>query len=571
MKVFRRLFDREIALTGKALRRALRLRPNFFFPTKRELAGHKTRARRKRPGFTEAPRQSASLLVVKRRSSTPKSSLIGVATSVVVHLTLAALLFSTDRENDRTQPREPSLLTVRLSNITPKRQPKPPQRPVFVPRSRALEVEEPLPELARPLPEKVEAPPAESIADREFVAQRGTTDLEAPSLRRPTALNRPVLGTGASSARSNQGNEGELFHGRGRGRAETLARHGGSTGTENAVTRGLFWLAAHQDNDGGWDVNGFNRHCQSFTQCFGKGQPQFDVGVTALATLAFLGAGHSPAKPSTFSEVVRKALNYLLKLQEKAGNFSPVVDEFFYNHSIATLAMAEAYGIHNDVRYHRSARRALEFSAKAQQSGGGWDYTTERTGRNDLSITGWQIMAMKTAQELDIPFDTSMLERTRGFLGRCIRRDGTALYADSGVAAGRKGINMVAVGMLSRLYVGDSPDAPGIRHAQDRILRNPPELEKTYDWERHFQSSYYVYSATLAMFQLGGAPWEAWNHFLKQSVLPHQSAAPHEDGSWEPDGNWLGVMGGRLASTALNVLTFEVYYRYPPLVVNLRE
>ena len=73
------------------------------------------------------------------------------------------------------------------------------------------------------------------------------------------------------------------------------------------------------------------------------------------------------------------------------------------------------------------------------------------------------------------------------------------------------------------------------------------------------------------MFQLGGAPWEAWNHFLKQSVLPHQSAAPHEDGSWEPDGNWLGVMGGRLASTALNVLTFEVYYRYPPLVVNLRE
>ena len=63
----------------------------------------------------------------------------------------------------------------------------------------------------------------------------------------------------------------------------------------------------------------------------------------------------------------------------------------------------------------------------------------------------------------------------------------------------------------------------------------------------------------------GGQRWEAWNHFIKKAVLPGQSRAGHEKGSWEPDANWLGSMGGRVFTTAMNVLTLEVYYRYPPL------
>ena len=180
-------------------------------------------------------------------------------------------------------------------------------------------------------------------------------------------------------------------------------------------------------------------------------------------------------------------------------------------------------------------------------------------------MTGWQVLALRAAQELEIPFDRTMMTRIRSYLRTAVHSDGTATYANRGIAEGRKGINMVAVGMLSQLYVGVSPNSPSIRRASERILRNPPDVEKTYDWLRYFQSTYYWYSATLAMFQIGGEEWGAWNHFLQQTVLPEQNREPHEDGSWEPDGNWLGVMGGRITSTALNVLTLEVYYRYPPL------
>jgi hypothetical protein len=36
-------------------------------------------------------------------------------------------------------------------------------------------------------------------------------------------------------------------------------------------------------------------------------------------------------------------------------------------------------------------------------------------------------------------------------------------------------------------------------------------------------------------------------------------------GSWEPDANWIGRQCGRLGTTAMCILTLEVYYRHLPL------
>ena len=40
-------------------------------------------------------------------------------------------------------------------------------------------------------------------------------------------------------------------------------------------------------------------------------------------------------------------------------------------------------------------------------------------------------------------------------------------------------------------------------------------------------------------------------------------ASPCEDGSWDPAVDKWGSIGGRVYATAINVLTLEVYYRYP--------
>ena len=72
---------------------------------------------------------------------------------------------------------------------------------------------------------------------------------------------------------------------------------------------------------------------------------------------------------------------------------------------------------------------------------------------------------------------------------------------------------------------------------------------------------YYWYYGTLAMFQMGGTHWRAWNKSMKSALVNHQRGSGDEKGSWDPIGAW-GFAGGRVYSTAINVLSLEIYYRY---------
>jgi hypothetical protein len=368
--------------------------------------------------------------------------------------------------------------------------------------------------------------------------------------------------------------EGGPYSSRLQGKAEALELYGGDGATENAVELGLRWLAAHQDADGRWDADGFSRHCQHFSPCGGKGFPEFDVGVTSLAVLAFLGAGHSPARPGPNQRHVRKGLDFLLGAQDGSGAFGDRNKNYVYNHALATLALSEAFGMTRERRYAEGVEAALRFSRSAQQPGGGWDYTAARTGRNDLSITGWQVMALRGAEQTGIfvPGDTKA--RVHEYLRKAFTPRGYGIYADRNPEAGRRGINMVAVGLLSYLYLGGLPSEPRVRLAADHILAHEhlPNPGRFRDWDKTYQSYYYWYTATLCLFHLGDSPrWEAWNDRLKNALLPLQVTRHHAEGSWNPEENWIGSSGGRVYATAMGVLTLEVYYRYEPLFATRRR
>ena len=55
-----------------------------------------------------------------------------------------------------------------------------------------------------------------------------------------------------------------------------------------AVQAGLKWLAAHQDESGRWDADGFMKHDKG-KPTTGPGSAVHDVGATGLAMLAMLG------------------------------------------------------------------------------------------------------------------------------------------------------------------------------------------------------------------------------------------------------------------------------------------
>jgi hypothetical protein len=263
---------------------------------------------------------------------------------------------------------------------------------------------------------------------------------------------------------------------------------------------------------------------------------------------------------------VKKALDYLLAHQDGRGAFGATGENYFYNHALATFAMSEACAFAGAPRYRESVEAALAFSAATQQAGGAWDYTSKATGRNDLSITGWQIMALRAAETAGIALPDPLLERLRGYIGHAVLPTGDGIYTNRGPEADRRGINMVAVGLLSRIYLGTDRNAPGVRAAAGRILKTPPDWEATGAWDHTFQSYYYWYTATLALFHLGGAEWKAWNFFVARTLLQLQSRKPHEEGSWPAEPSWVGASGGRVYATATAVLTLETYYRYEPLL-----
>ena len=79
-----------------------------------------------------------------------------------------------------------------------------------------------------------------------------------------------------------------------------------------------------------------------------------------------------------------------------------------------------------------------------------------------------------------------------------------------------------------------------------------------------YPDMYYWYYATQTMHHMGGTYWREWNYKMKRVLLALQETDGHESGSWYFD-EAHSSHGGRLYTTAMAIMTLEVYYRYMPL------
>lgn len=366
-----------------------------------------------------------------------------------------------------------------------------------------------------------------------------------------------------------------------KGRA--LERGGGGRETEEAVRNGLRWLSQHQSGSGAWNPEVIANLCPPQDRCFqgqytGAGNKDFTPGLTGLALLCYLGAGHTHTQPGEYQETVRKALGYCKAIQQANGLFGFPATPDMYNHAICTLAMAEAYGMTRDQELKGYLKKAVAYIVAVQERGGGWDYREEqgeKDNRNDASITGWVTMALRAARfaGTDVPAET--LKRTAEFLER--RTDGKTgeiNYADKGTNPDRRGYGLTAVGVLCRLYLNMQREGP-VTAALNRMMNNLPDWNKmalfTADQFNTDTSMYYWYYGTLVTYYLGGSYWTRWNEAMKGALVPHQCREGHKAGSWDPEKGYMGGEGGRIYSTAISVLTLEIYYRYAPTYTLSKE
>ncbi len=115
---------------------------------------------------------------------------------------------------------------------------------------------------------------------------------------------------------------------------------------------------------------------------------------------------------------------------------------------------------------------------------------------------------------------------------------------------------MTAAALASRIFMGESLDSAKVRGGAALVKASPPA------WEPGTGNDfYYWYYGALAMFQIGGDHWRAWNAGILSAIARTQRRGGDEDGSWDPCDAW-GIAGGRVYATAINCLTREVYYRY---------
>jgi len=337
------------------------------------------------------------------------------------------------------------------------------------------------------------------------------------------------------------------FEGRTQQARAKLAATGGATPhSEAAVEAGLVWLAAHQRTDGSWRL----LHQVGACDCRNEGHRETSTGATGLALLPFLGAGYTHLR-GPYHEVIQHGLDYLMRKMvdtPHGGDLQEGANFGMYAHGIASIALCEAYAMTGDQRLQPYAEKALQFICTAQHSRGGWRYNPGQPG--DTTVSGWQVMALKSGRLARLEVPSYVIERAKLYLDSVSTSQG-AFY---GYRTPKKEAGPTAVALLLRMYLGWSRD-------DDRLVRGAMYLAAIGPSDTDVYFNYY---ATQVMHHLQGNDWPRWNARMRDYLVERQAKRGHEKGSWFfPDPH--GTMGGRLYTTAMCIMTLEVYYRHMPL------
>ncbi|MFM8415316.1 MAG: squalene--hopene cyclase [Planctomycetota bacterium] len=352
---------------------------------------------------------------------------------------------------------------------------------------------------------------------------------------------------------------GSLLDGRQEGRRAALVlAFGGSDVTEAAVAKALAWLAKQQQRDGLWSLMG---------PYADRGSQENRLAATAMALLAFQGAGNTPSE-GRYKAVVARAWKALTKQQLPDGQFDlPLPSHHtLYSHAQATFAACELYGMTKDAAFAEPARLALAYALAAQAPDGGWRYAPREPG--DMSVTGWFLMSLKSAEMAGLAVPPAAFEQMRNFVDGVSLQGGSRYgYRVDSPLKPPTGMTpaVSAEGLLARQFLGWRRQDPRLTAGLELLLG-----EKFLDFEND-KDVYAWYYITQVAHNVGGSAWDRWNGRMREILPKQQSAEGPEAGSWDPANDKWGHIGGRLFTTCFCTWMLEVYYRHLPLYEAVAE
>ena len=329
-------------------------------------------------------------------------------------------------------------------------------------------------------------------------------------------------------------------------RLKKLAESGGSPECERAVSNSLEWLKTKQNPDGSWGSSN-------------------KAAMTGMVLLCYLGRCETPDSPF-YVDNVMKGIMFLIELSKK-NQYGAITEDFkgnagAYEHGIATYALGEMYTLARlGSKSLPGMREAFEEGVKViidnQGKHGSWVYdidkgTYQPSGREDLSVAGWQYQALKAAKLTSLKINGlhSAIDKTVEYLQNKQTKDGG--IGGSNREAHYNQWELTGTGVLGLQTLGGGKGKTeikkGIQFARELFTKEPPV------WDQNTLYSCYYYQQ--AFFQAGGDDWKFWNDQYLAQILKHQE----KDWSWHHAKTAQG--GDWIYSTALNTLMLEVYYRY---------
>lgn len=331
-----------------------------------------------------------------------------------------------------------------------------------------------------------------------------------------------------------------------------------SPASEQALARGLEWLARNQGPEGNWESN--------------------DLGLVSLGALAFLAAGHSPGR-GKYGRTVDRALDYVLKNARPSGLLNiadPQRD--MYNHGLAAFVLGQAHGMIDDARISQALDRALKLIASTQCEDGGWDYKARRQRNgHDLSLAVMQAKALRSAADSGLEVPPEVVELAiRSVRGYYRSKSGRRGMDDGDVRSepgqftydGSRGSTaMAACGVVCLQELGQYDDWR-IPKNLDLLSNEINQLKpKRRSGDVPFDA-YTLYYVGQAIYQVGGRAWREnyprLRDFLAETQI-QDGGDPKRNGLWR-DGSRVGGKPGDLYGTAVACFVLAIPNRYLPIL-----
>lgn len=320
-----------------------------------------------------------------------------------------------------------------------------------------------------------------------------------------------------------------------------------------AVNRGVAYLVSQQKKDGSITDRGHEN------------------AMTALAIMALASAGHQPADPSPEGVAMARGLKFLLSegRQDAQGYFGASDGSRMYGHGIVTLMLTEMVGMgvddSMDDRLHQACEKAIDLIVRSQRvkkgmnARGGWRYTPD-AGDSDLSVSVWQVMALRSAKNDGLDVSSKTIEDAIGYLKRSftspLDSKGNPREIKNGFSyepnGGGPSFTMTSAGLLAMQVCGQY-DSPLVVGSSDWLLDHPPQ------WTDRF-ILYGLYYFAQGMHQRGGDHAERAASLVSSMLLPKQKA----NGAWESSGGE-EQNAGSVYCTSMAILSLSVKYHYLPI------